>query len=147
MAVVGLLAVLAGCGSDGTAGSDTGPATTTAGSSPMSTPTPESTPTEPSGTFTTGAPSTPGSVPEGLQSAVDIAVADLAGRLGVDPSTIVTVSARDVTWPDSSAGCPQPGMMYTQVQVDGAEIILESAGISYRYTLGGTRGAALCENA
>jgi hypothetical protein len=110
----------------------------------MSTSTPDdSQPTEPSRTL---APvSTPGAdVPEGLTSAVDIAVADLAARLGVDPSAITVVSARDVTWPDGSIGCPQPGMNYTQVQVDGAEIVLAVNGITYRYTLGGSRGPTLC---
>ena len=64
--------------------------------------------------------------------------------LGVDPSKVVTVSAENVTWPDGAIGCPQPGMMYTQVQVDGAEIILQVDGLSYRYTLGGSKGPTLC---
>jgi hypothetical protein len=34
-----------------------------------------------------------------------------------------------------------------QVQFDGAEIILESSGISYRSTSGGSNGPTLCENA
>ena len=38
-------------------------------------------------------------------------------------------------------------MMYTQVQVDGAEIILAHGSTTYRYTLGGSVGPTLCTNA
>jgi hypothetical protein len=143
-----VLATLAACGSDSKS-ADTSPgsaATTSAASTTLASV--SSTPPAPNGPSTSRplevANSTPGSVPEGLQPAVDIAVADLAGHLSVDAGKIVTVSARDVTWPDGAIGCPQPGMMYTQVQVDGAEIILQVDGISYRYTLGGSKGPTLC---
>lgn len=110
----------------------------------MSTSSPDAS-SEPTRTFAPVS-STSAEVPAGLRSAVDVAVADLAGRTGVDPAVVVTVSARDVTWPDGSIGCPRPGMNYTQVQVDGAEIILQAGGVTYRYTLGGTHGPTLCEN-
>ena len=57
-----------------------------------------------------------------LRTLVDQAVADLATRLKIDASSIVTVSAQAMEWPDGSLGCPQPGMLYTQVMVDGALI-------------------------
>jgi hypothetical protein len=144
--LVALVAVATACGDSSGAGRDTASATAPqpSTSAAMSTSTPDdSQPTEPTRTFTPV--STPAAdVPEGLTSAVDIAVADLAARLSVDPSAITVVSARDVTWPDGSIGCPQPGMNYTQVQVDGAEIVLAVNGITYRYTLGGSRGPTLC---
>ncbi|MFT3855730.1 MAG: hypothetical protein QM733_23840 [Ilumatobacteraceae bacterium] len=143
-ALVAMVAMATGCGADSSAGRDTGIAATT-GSSSMGTPTPGDS-SDPARALTQVS-SAPGEVPAGLRSAVDVAVADLAGRSGVDPALIVTVSARDVTWPDGGIGCPQPGMSYAQVQVDGAEIILQAGGVTYRYTLGGTRGPMLCENA
>lgn len=69
---------------------------------------------------------------------VDQAKTDLAGRLGIAVSSVSVVSAEMVTWPDSSNGCPQPGMQYTQVLSDGSEIVLVAGGSEYRYTTGGS---------
>jgi len=79
-------------------------------------------------------------------SLVDIAVADLAGRLHVDAASVTVVSVRPMEWPDRSAGCPQPGMVYPQVPVDGALIELSAGGKVYRYHSGGSRAPFLCEN-
>ena len=88
--------------------------------------------------------STP-SVDPALGSFVATAVADLASRLGVDASEVSVVSARMVTWPDRGLGCPQPGMVYPQVQVDGTKIELSVRGTVYAYHSGGSRGPFLCE--
>jgi len=88
-----------------------------------------------------------GTVDAQLKSFVEVAVADLIGRLHVDASSITVVSARSITWPDGSLGCPQPGMAYPQMLVDGALIELSVAGTVYRYHSGGSRGPFLCENA
>jgi hypothetical protein len=81
---------------------------------------------------------TPGHVAE--------AVADLAGRLGVDPREITVVSQEEVTWPDASLGCPEPGMLYAQVLTDGIRIVLESDGRRYDYHSGGQLGPFWCES-
>jgi hypothetical protein len=60
-------------------------------------------------------------------------VTDLARRLGVDASLVTVVSVDDVTWPDGSIGCPQPGMSYTQALVNGSLIVLEVDSIQYEY--------------
>jgi hypothetical protein len=73
------------------------------------------------------------------------AIADLAGRLGAQPGAITTVSVEAVTWPDSSLGCPQPGMSYLQVMTDGARIVVEVDGRQYVYHAGGSRQPFLCE--
>src|SRR5262245_20683020 len=73
-----------------------------------------------------------------LQGAVKLARDDLAGRLGVDVGQIEVVEARAVTWPDGSLGCPQPGMAYPQVLVDGLLIRLRAQGRLYAYTAAGT---------
>lgn len=88
--------------------------------------------------------STP-SVDPALATFVATAVADLAQRLGVDPSEVSVLSARSVTWPDRGLGCPQPGMAYPQVQVDGSRIELSARGILYAYHSGGSRGPFLCD--
>jgi hypothetical protein len=78
---------------------------------------------------------------------VDLAITDLAGRLGSDSSSISVISAEMVVWPDAALGCPEPGMVYTQVQVDGLLIKLSAGGVEYRYHTGGRVSTPfLCEN-
>jgi hypothetical protein len=81
----------------------------------------------------------------GLQPIVDAAIADLAQRLSIPPTQINLVDARSVVWPDSSLGCPQPGMLYLQVPEDGALIVLQVVDTLYEYHFGGNRGLFLCE--
>ena len=52
---------------------------------------------------------------------------------GSSPDGVTVVDARAVTWPDGSLGCPEPGMMYTQVLVDGTLVVLEAGGSRYEY--------------
>jgi len=82
---------------------------------------------------------------ETLKSLINQAKDDLSERLGVDVSAINLVSAKAVSWPDASLGCPQPGMAYIQVPEDGAQIILQVEEILYAYHSGGSRGLFLCE--
>jgi hypothetical protein len=87
-------------------------------------------------------PVTAPSVPTG--SNVDIAVADLATRLDIDPTEIQIVSVEEVTWPDGSLGCPRPGMSYTQALVDGQLIVLSVDGTDYEYHSGRTGDPFYC---
>lgn len=68
-----------------------------------------------------------------LPEQVGPAVADLASRLGVEPSAVLVRSHEDVTWRDGSLGCPVPGMMVTQALVPGSRLVLEAAGRTYEY--------------
>jgi hypothetical protein len=71
---------------------------------------------------------------------------DLAQHLDVDADTIEVATIRDVTWPDGSMGCPEPGQMYTQALVDGAYLELVHDGDTYAYHWGQGRDAPfLCE--
>jgi hypothetical protein len=80
-----------------------------------------------------------------MEVLVEMAKEDLARRLSIPESQIALVEAKAVVWPDSSLGCPQPGMRYLQVPEDGALIILQAQGTSYRYHNGGSRSLFLCE--
>lgn len=82
-----------------------------------------------------------------IQQWVTQAKEDLAGRLNVTTDEIGLVEFKPVVWPDSSLGCPQPGMAYTQVQQDGYLIRLQVKKEIYDYHGGGTRGPFLCEKA
>jgi hypothetical protein len=69
---------------------------------------------------------------------------DLAERLGVDPEELEVVSAEEVTWPDGSLGCPEPGMSYTQALVDGSKVVLGYDGRVYLYHAGADGPPFLC---
>ncbi|WP_350275427.1 hypothetical protein [Kribbella sp. HUAS MG21] len=92
-------------------------------------------------------PSSPGT-PSGSAggTVVDQAKADLSKRLGVAAADVRVVSSEEVTWPDGSLGCPEPGMRYTQALVPGNRTILEAGGKQYAYHSGGHRAPFLCEN-
>lgn len=76
---------------------------------------------------------------------VEMAKADLAERLNVAPETIEVVQVEARVWPDAGMGCPQPGMVYTQVPQDGLLIRFGAGGQVYDYHSGGTRDPFLCE--
>ena len=68
-----------------------------------------------------------------LKPWTDMAVQDLAAKLGAKPGDIDVLEARYVTWPDSSLGCPQPDMGYLQALTEGLLIVLRNRGASYHY--------------
>jgi hypothetical protein len=70
---------------------------------------------------------------------------DLAQRLAVPVEQIEVVEVREVTWPDTGMGCPQPGMEYLQVPQDGLLVQLSTAGVAYEYHSGGSAAPFLCE--
>lgn len=76
---------------------------------------------------------------------VRVAVDDLARRLSIGPADIQVIEARAIVWPDRSLGCPRPGLLYPQVQQDGALIRLQAQGREYAYHSGGGRPPFLCE--
>ena len=81
----------------------------------------------------------------GLDYLIQQAVADLSQRLNITPESIQVLEAKNVTWPDGSLGCPQPGRQYIQVLSDGAYILLHADGKNYPYHSGGSRPPFLCE--
>ncbi|WP_288088925.1 hypothetical protein [Roseiflexus sp.] len=80
-----------------------------------------------------------------MDAQIDAAKQDLAQLLGIDASAIEVVEVDAVTWPDTSLGCPKPGMMYPQVLVDGVLVQLRANGQIYRYHGDGQRRLFLCD--
>ncbi len=78
-----------------------------------------------------------GSNPQ-LDNLVQQARADLSRRLGIAATSITVASAEAVEWRDSSLGCPQPGMMYSQIITPGYLIVLQANGQNYEYHAGRT---------
>ena len=73
------------------------------------------------------------------------AVEDLAQRESISADDIDVVSVEKVMWPDTSMGCPHPGMRYRQVPQDGLRIILRAQGSQHTYHSGGHRPPFLCD--
>jgi hypothetical protein len=99
--------------------------------SPLPTPTPETTPMLPQT-----------DLPEAITQPI---FEDAAERASVSVDAIEVVRAQAVTWPDPSLGCPQPGMAYPQVLVEGYWLVLEVDGTQYDYRGSGVGEFILCE--
>jgi hypothetical protein len=76
---------------------------------------------------------------------VRLAVADLAARVGTTPGQIEVRSFEEVTWPDTSLGCPEPGMVYAQMVVRGWRIVLVADNETFSYHAGDRPEPFLCE--
>jgi hypothetical protein len=91
-------------------------------------------------------PSLPTPADPAASQLVNQARNDLAHKLGISAEQITVSSAEAVTWSDSSLGCPQPGMAYTQVLTSGYLILLEAAGKTYEYHTNRDTYVIFCEN-
>lgn len=85
------------------------------------------------------------SVP-GIEGLIETAKKDLAQRLSIPASDIVLLDAKEVVWSDSSLGCPQPNMMYTQVLTPGYLIKLKYDIREYEYHAGLGGALTYCKN-
>lgn len=79
------------------------------------------------------------------ESAVELAVTDLAARLNVDASAIDFIKAEAGYWNDGSLGCPEDYKAYIQMLVQGHRIILRHGDILYSYHQGGSEKPFYCE--
>lgn len=77
------------------------------------------------------------------EQAVIKAKQTLSQSLSVDEAQLSVQEVTSVQWPDSSLGCPQPGMMYAQVITDGYKVLLKLKNTVYPVHVGGNR-AVLC---
>lgn len=69
-------------------------------------------------------------LPDGLRDRADVqaAIDQEADRVGVRAEDVEVVGYADVHWPDGAIGCPEPGMMYTTVMVEGKVLLLSVEG-------------------
>jgi glucose/arabinose dehydrogenase len=72
-------------------------------------------------------------IPPGAEASVRAAISDLAAKRRVAPEAVQVVSVEAVDWSDTSLGCPQPGMFYAQVIVQGYKIVLSAGGQQAEY--------------
>jgi hypothetical protein len=80
-------------------------------------------------------PTLPQSAPagQGAERVIQLARQDLAQKMNVPIDEIREVSVEAVEWPDTSLGCPQPGMMYAQMITPGFKVVLAAKGQTVEY--------------
>ena len=71
--------------------------------------------------------------PAAADDVIQLAITDLAERLGVACEEVTVVRVESVEWPDTSLGNPQPGMVYAQVITPGYKLGLSAQGGLFRY--------------
>ncbi len=64
---------------------------------------------------------------------LQLTIADLTERLELDPQLVTVMDVESVIWSDSSLGCPQAEMEYTQVVTPGYRITLAVEDREYPY--------------
>jgi hypothetical protein len=82
-----------------------------------------------------------GEVPADL---LDRIIADVLQRTGAQQDAVTVVRAEAVTWPDGSLGCPQPGMAYLQVLIEGYWVVLQVGDAQYDYRVDDRGRFSLC---
>lgn len=60
----------------------------------------------------------------------------LADWLRISTGEIEVIKVEQVEWPDTSLGCPEPGMVYAQVIVPGWRVVMRVGGEVYEYHSG-----------
>ncbi len=83
-------------------------------------------------------------IPLAAKPLVILAKKDLAEQLGEPEYDIVLGSVVAVIWPDSSLGCPQPGLEYAQVLTPGYQILLSYQGVESEYHSDGNSTVVEC---
>jgi hypothetical protein len=79
------------------------------------------------------------------QPAVDAAVSDAAAHLGVSEIALHVDQVEARQWPDSSLGCPKPGLMYSQIVTPGFVVFLSGAGKRLEYHTDARGTVVLCQ--
>lgn len=74
----------------------------------------------------------------------DLIKADAARRRGVDPASVIIVSAEPVTWSDGALGCRAPGEIAIQVLMPGFRVIVDAGGTELVYHTDRDRRFRLC---
>jgi hypothetical protein len=73
------------------------------------------------------------SIPAQANAAVEQARQAAATKAGVALASVTVTSVTAVNWPTSALGCPQPGIMYSQLVTPGYKIVVSANGQSFEY--------------
>jgi hypothetical protein len=83
--------------------------------------------------WTRGSATARGTAMSDYPMVVRLAAQSLAAELGTPADQVAVMQVEPRDWPDSSLGCPQPGMGYLQVITPGYRVILAAGGRQYEY--------------
>lgn len=81
-----------------------------------------------------------------IQKLIAIAVEDIEKRFSIPADQVQFKEALEVTWPDSSLGCPNPSSMYVQVLTPGYLIRLQALDRTFEYHTDKRGSVIYCEN-
>lgn len=70
------------------------------------------------------------------RKAVNLVKEDLVRKLNIEIQKIGFLKAQKEKWGNTSLGCPQPGVMYSEVITEGWQIFLQVYGVVYDYRVG-----------
>lgn len=70
---------------------------------------------------------------DGQAPIVQRALDDAARRTGLPASQLKVIATDEVTWTDSSLGCPTPGASYTMALVPGYRVVIQAGGARLQY--------------
>lgn len=91
----------------------------------------EATSPEPAAPVANAAPAAvTGEVPAELLESI---LSDLMAREGLQREAIEVERGESVIWSDGALGCPEPGVMYTQAQVQGYWVVLRAGDRQFDY--------------
>lgn len=79
------------------------------------------------------------------QPSVDAALQAAAAHLGLSPSGLHVDQVEAQQWGDSSLGCPQPGLMYSQIVTAGFLIVVSGGGKQLEYHSDDRGRVVLCQ--
>lgn len=79
-----------------------------------------------------------------LQAVVDLAIADLDGRLPPSSDPVRVLVARPETFPDTAIGCPSGGSSVAGGPVEGHRVVLRRGERVWLYTAGVDGRPHLC---
>ena len=79
-----------------------------------------------------------------LDEVIALVREDAGRREGVAAEAVRVLSAKAVTWPDGSLGCPQPGMAYTQALAPGYQVVVRAGEQTHDYHASTTGRLLLC---
>jgi hypothetical protein len=80
-------------------------------------------------------------VPKGI---LDPLLKEAAKLANVPQEQLAIVRAEAVVWGDGSFGCPEPGMEYAQILVNGYWVVINAAGQTYDFRVGRDGSFRLC---
>lgn len=80
------------------------------------------------------------------QEIIEAAARDLNVQTDVPVDEIELVSAAHVIWPNGGLGCPEEGMAYAEVQIEGMFITLRAGNQTHTYHTDATNQFVLCRD-